>query len=153
MEDQYLPGPIICTVLNSFTTLMHVPGPSQNKPALLQSVLSLLVSDSQHISQWFSSLVSSIRLPSYLLGCAGCHLGTPEGKMVTLIPVFTIPSQLPLVLIQTQKPKASIIVGSTDVLAVQQNELGQSHWPAGSVLSLKYSKELLSAFWGSSEHF
>lgn len=80
-SDQPLACPILCLALpNAFTTLTHIPGPSQSKPVLLQSGLSLLVSGSQHILQWFSSPVSSIHLLSYLLGCAGSHLDKPEGK-------------------------------------------------------------------------
>jgi len=86
IKDQSLAGPTLCLALpNSFTTWTHIPGPSQSKPVLLQSVLSLLVSGSQHILQWFSSLVSSTHLLSYLLGCDGSHLDKPEGKQAMLI--------------------------------------------------------------------
>ena len=141
IKDQSLARPILCLALpNSFITLAYIPGPSQSKPVLLQSVLSLLVSGSQHILQWFSSLVSSIHLLSYLLGCAGYHLDKPEGKKVTSI--LDLPSLHNSYL--TGDSDTEKAPGSSDPLAMQQAELARSHSPAGSIASLNYSKELLS---------
>lgn len=149
-SDQPLACPILCLALpNAFTTLTHIPGPSQSKPVLLQSVLSLLVSGSQHILQWFSSPVSSIHLLSYLLGCAGSHLDKPEGKkrwhQFCIYHPFTSP--ISLVVLTQKKPKASTAPGSGDPLAMQQAELAWSQLPAGSIASLNCSKGLLSMHW------
>lgn len=58
-----------------------IPGPSQSRPALLQSGQWPPAAGSRHSAQLFSFLESSTHSHAYLLGYGEYHLGRPEKRM------------------------------------------------------------------------